>query len=182
MCRHQFNCRWILAILCLPSVPNLSPAAPPNIVVILSDDMGFSDLGCYGGEIQTPNLDRLAAGGLRFTQFYNTARCCPSRASLLTGLYPHQAGVGLMTADLGLPGYRGHLNDRCVTLAEVLRSAGYRTYLSGKWHLGTPDPIARGFDEAYKMDGGFRTCWDQRAFVRLPEDRPKRTYADGQFY
>jgi arylsulfatase len=87
-----------------------------------------------------------------------------------------------MTADLGRPGYRGHLNDRCVTIAEVLRANGYRTYLSGKWHLGTPDPIARGFDEAFKMDGGFRTCWDPRAFVRLPAGRPTRSYADGTFY
>ena len=79
----------------------------PNIVLILNDDMGFSDLGCYGGEVHTPNLDRLATGGLRFTQFYNTARCCPSRASMLTGLHPHQTGVGHMMGDDGLEGYRG---------------------------------------------------------------------------
>ena len=96
----------------------------PNIVVILVDDMGFSDIGCYGSEIPTPNLDKLAAGGLRFTQFYNTGRCCPTRASLLTGLYPHQAGVGHMTEDRGDAGYRGRLNDRCVTIAEVLRGGG----------------------------------------------------------
>src|SRR5664279_4344871 len=94
-------------------------AARPNIVLILADDLGFSDLGCYGSEIPTPNLDRLAASGLRFTQFYNTGRCCPTRASVLTGLYPHQAGVGHMTEDDGVPGYRGRLNDRCVTIAEV---------------------------------------------------------------
>src|SRR5262245_11902611 len=103
-------------------------AGAPNIVVILSDDMGFSDLGCYGGEIRTPNLDALAAGGLRFTQFYNAARCCPTRASLLTGLYPHQAGMGHMVEDRGRPGYRGHLNPSCRTIAEVLGPAGYRTY------------------------------------------------------
>ena len=97
--------------------------------------MGFSDIGCYGSEIPTPNLDKLAAGGLRFTQFYNTGRCCPTRASLLTGLYPHQAGVGHMTEDRGEHGYRGDLNDRCVTIAEVLRSAGYRTAMTGKWHV-----------------------------------------------
>src|SRR5436190_13431659 len=90
------------------------PAAPrPNIVVILSDDMGFSDLGCYGGEIATPNLDALAANGVRFTQFYNVARCCPTRASLLTGLYPHQAGIGHMMDDKGKPGYTGNLNKEC---------------------------------------------------------------------
>ena len=109
--------------------------AKPNVVLILADDMGFSDLGCYGGEIATPNLDRLAADGLRFTQFYNTARCCPTRASLLTGLYPHQAGVGIMTDDSGPEGYAGNLNHRCVTIAEVLKAAGYRTYMSGKWHV-----------------------------------------------
>ncbi|HOC56135.1 MAG TPA: arylsulfatase [Verrucomicrobiota bacterium] len=107
----------------------------PNIAVILVDDMGFSDLGCYGSEIPTPNLDKLAARGLRFTQFYNTGRCCPTRASLLTGLYPHQAGVGHMVTDRKQPGYRGNLNDRCVTIAEVLRGAGYRTAMAGKWHV-----------------------------------------------
>ncbi|HOX58361.1 MAG TPA: arylsulfatase [Candidatus Paceibacterota bacterium] len=107
----------------------------PNIAVILVDDMGFSDLGCYGSEIPTPNLDKLAARGLRFTQFYNTGRCCPTRASLLTGLYPHQAGVGHMVTDRQQPGYQGNLNDRCVTLAEVLSSAGYRTVMAGKWHV-----------------------------------------------
>src|SRR5262249_51777753 len=99
--------------------------------------MGFSDIGCYGGEIHTPNLDALAAGGLRFTQFYNTGRCCPTRASLLTGLYPHQAGVGHMMEDRGaeFPGYRGDLNRACVTIAEALRPAGYRSYMVGKWHV-----------------------------------------------
>src|SRR4051812_2386943 len=91
----------------------------PNIILIVADDMGFSDLGCYGGEIETPNLDRLAAGGVRFTQFYNVARCCPTRASLLTGVYPHQTGIGHMMQDLGRPGYRGELNDQCVTMAEA---------------------------------------------------------------
>src|SRR2546422_4789346 len=96
--------------------------ARPNIVIILADDMGFSDLGCYGSEIATPNLDRLAASGLRFTQFYNTGRCCPTRASLLTGLYPHQAGVGHMGETRGLPGYQGLLNDRIATIPEGLRA------------------------------------------------------------
>src|SRR5664279_518713 len=100
-------------------------AARPNIVLILADDMGFSDLGCYGSEISTPNLDRLAKGGMRFTQFYNTARCCPTRASLLTGLYPHQAGIGHMMEDHGSPAYRGDLNKQCVTIGEALRPAGY---------------------------------------------------------
>ena len=106
-----------------------------NIVLIMADDMGFSDIGCYGGEIDTPNLDRLAANGLRFTQFYNQARCCPTRASLMTGLNPHQTGWGHMKEDRGVAGYRGDLNRECVTIAEVLRKAGYSTYMSGKWHL-----------------------------------------------
>lgn len=126
----------------------------PNILLILNDDMGFSDIGCYGGEIETPNLDRLAANGLRYSQFYNTARCSPSRASLLTGLHPHQTGIGILTYSTGPEGYAGNLNRRCVTIAEVLRKAGYGTYLSGKWHvagnLTEPTdawPLQRGFDK-----------------------------------
>ena len=136
----------------------------PNIILIMADDMGYSDIGCYGGEIQTPNLDKLADNGLRFTQFYNTARCCPTRASLMTGLYAHQTGMGWMTAaNLGYKGYRGDLNNRCVTIAEVLKQAGYRTYMTGKWHL-TYDkywdgpkhswPCQRGFDRFYGTIAG----------------------------
>ena len=129
----------------------------PNIVLIMADDVGFSDIGCYGGEIQTPNLDKLAANGIRFTQFYNTARCCPTRASLLTGLYSHQAGIGHMMDDLGYDGYRGDLNKNCVTIAQVLKPAGYSTYMVGKWHVtksltqeGTKDnwPLQRGFHKS----------------------------------
>ena len=126
-------------------------APRPNIIVILADDMGFSDLGCYGSEIATPNLDKLAANGLRLTQFYNSARCCPSRASLLTGLYAHQAGQGGMLEDFGVPGYTGHLNDTCVTIAEALRPAGYFTATCGKWHVGMNvgvSPWNRGFDHS----------------------------------
>ena len=140
----------------------------PNILLIMNDDMGYSDIGCYGGEVQTPNLDRLAAGGLRFTQFYNTARCCPTRASILTGLHPHQAGIGHMTADLDEDGYRGDLNTKCVTIAEVLKSAGYATYLSGKWHVtrhAAGDgpkhswPRQRGFDRYFGILGGAANYW-----------------------
>src|SRR5438552_3561395 len=134
--------RLALLSLLLAAASPQDPSKParPNIVILLADDMGFSDLGCYGSEIATPNLDRLAAGGLRFTQFYNTARCCPTRASLLTGLYPHQAGMGHMVEGLPHPAYQGFLNDRCVTIAEVLRGAGYRTLMSGKWHVGEKRP------------------------------------------
>jgi len=133
-------------------------AERPNIVIILVDDMGFSDVGCYGGEIETPNIDRLAAHGLRFTQFYNAGRCCPTRASLLTGRHPHQVGIGHMTEPperpLGIEGpYQGFLNDDCVTIAEVLGSAGYHTLMTGKWHLGLHRqntwPLQRGFDRYY---------------------------------
>lgn len=137
--------------------PGQRSTARPNIVLILADDLGFSDIGCYGSEIRTPNLDWLAAHGLRFTQFYNAARCCPSRASLLTGLYPHQVGVGHMVDNLGYPGYLGYLNDRCVTLAEALKGAGYATLMVGKWHLGEERPhwpVDRGFDHYYGLLSG----------------------------
>src|SRR5437588_11062024 len=156
----------------------------PNIVLIVADDMGFSDLGCYGSEISTPNLDRLAKNGVRFTQFYNNARCCPTRASLLTGLYPHQAGVGHMIENLGKPSYQGFLNDRCVTVAEVLKAAGYRTYLSGKWHVGDGRPhwpVDRGFDRSYSLINSGRN------YFRLDPDRllardDKLIKPDGKWY
>jgi len=155
-------------ITLLSGVASAAPAATekPNIVVILVDDMGFSDIGCYGSEIHTPNLDKLAADGLRFTQFYNTGRCCPTRASLLTGLYPHQAGIGHMTRDSGLDAYRGDLNNKCVTLAEALKGGGYSTYGIGKWHVTKfmkPDttdqqkfnwPLQRGFDRYFGIIAG----------------------------
>ncbi|HVE39698.1 MAG TPA: arylsulfatase [Planctomycetota bacterium] len=150
-------------LLALLLITGSSAAVPqdvpprPNILILLADDMGFSDIGCYGSEIATPNLDRLAAGGLRFTQFYNNARCCPTRASLLTGLYSHQAGIGHMVENKGAPGYQGFLNDRCVTLAEALRPAGYFTAMAGKWHVGDKRPhwpADRGFERYYGLIGG----------------------------
>lgn len=111
------------------------PDTRPNIIIILADDMGFSDIGAYGGEIHTPNLDQLAAGGLRFSGAYNTSRCCPTRASLLTGLYNHNAGIGRMSSDEQAPGYRGFLTGNTVTIAEVLKEAGYHTAMAGKWHV-----------------------------------------------
>ncbi len=136
-------------------------ASKPNIVVIMADDLGYSDIGCYGSEIHTPNLDRLAGEGIRFTQAYNVARCCPSRAALLTGLYPHQAGMGDMvsTAKKKRPEgpYQGYLNRQCVTVAELLKTAGYSTYMSGKWHVGeAPEhwPRKRGFDRYFGLISG----------------------------
>jgi arylsulfatase A-like enzyme len=114
----------------------------PNIIIILADDLGYSDIGCYGGEIQTPNIDYLASQGLRFSQFYNAARCCPTRASLLTGLYSHQAGIGNMSFDQQLPAYRGYMKENTITLAELLKSGGYQTGMVGKWHVAQTKTIA----------------------------------------
>src|SRR5262245_14491904 len=180
--------RWLVVLLIPAGTGGAAePAARPNVLLILADDLGYADLGCYGSEIATPNLDRLAANGLRFRQFYNGTRCCPSRASLLTGLYPHQAGVGDMNADAKLPGYRGFPQPSTRTIAEVLRAAGYHTSMVGKWHLSagprTPRPTDRGFDEFYGMIGGFNSCFQEDPFyTRLPAGRPKRVYPREGFY
>lgn len=149
----------------------------PNIVLILNDDMGYSDIGCYGGEIQTPNLDRLAANGLRFTQFYNTARCSPSRASLLTGLHPHQTGVGVLTYDMGPEGYAGNLGKNCVTIPQALKASQYKTYMSGKWHVASsltkPTdtwPLQRGFDEFFGTIIGAGSFYDPNTLTRGNEN------------
>ena len=131
----------------------------PNIVLILVDDLGFSDIGCYGSEIKTPNLDRLAREGMRLKQCYNNAICSPSRASLLTGQYPHKAGIGFFNQDLGFPAYQGYLNKESVTFGEVFKQAGYNTFLLGKWHVGNDSaqlPLQRGFDKFFGfIDGAF---------------------------
>lgn len=138
----------------------------PNIILILADDMGYSDLSCYGSEISTPNIDKLASEGIRFTQFYNAARCCPTRASLLTGLYPHQVGMGKMVNSPGSKPegpYQGYLNNQCVTIAEVLKQANYYTAASGKWHVGEERPhwpIDRGFDNYYGLVSGAANYFD----------------------
>ena len=155
----------IHALVALALSAHLSPAvvaqanARPNVVIILVDDMGWSDIACYGGEIPTPNLDALAANGVRFTQFYNTPRCSPTRASLLTGLYPHQAGMGHLDNVIreGSSGTTGRLNGHCVTMAEVLGEAGYFTAMAGKWHLGQQNgtlPWQRGFDRVLNERAG----------------------------
>ncbi len=168
----------------------------PNIIIILADDMGYSDIGCYGGEIQTPNIDYLAGNGLRFSQFYNASRCCPTRASLLTGLYSHQAGIGNMSFDQQQPGYRGYLKENTITLAELLKSGGYKTGMVGKWHVANtkalPDkkehlawlnhqsdkgnfapldqyPTARGFDKYYGNIWGVVNYFDPFSLVNGTE-------------
>jgi arylsulfatase len=146
----------------------VADAAPerPNIVLMMADDMGFSDIGCYGGEIRTPNLDKLAAGGMRFRQFYNCARCCPTRASLMTGLYPHQAGVGHMVNPRPYPAYAGDLSRKAVTIAEVLKAGGYRTWMSGKWHVTPVNekkhnwPLQRGFEKFFGTIHGAGSFYD----------------------
>lgn len=173
--------------LVVPAAVHAQEHKKPNIVVILADDLGYSDIGCYGGEINTPNLDRLAENGLRFTNFFNTARCCPSRAALLTGLYSHQAGVGHMTENFNLPGYQGGLNRECVTIAEMLRLVGYRNYMAGKWHLSSnlnmkaPNdswPLGRGFDRFYGTIPGGGNYFSPNGLVRdqTPIEAPKEGY------
>lgn len=171
----SFSLLLLLAAFCQNAMADSGKR--PNIIVIMSDDMGYSDIGCYGGEISTPNLDGLAADGLRYTHFYNTGRCCPTRASLLTGLYAHQAGIGQMTNDSGQPGYRGDLSRNAVTIAEVLKTAGYSTYMSGKWHVTkhlTPKsesdkynwPLQRGFDNFYGTIIGAGSLFDPWTLTR----------------
>ena len=154
----------------------------PNIILILADDLGYSDIGCFGSEIATPNLDRLAANGARFSQMYSFARCCPSRAALLTGLHPHQAGVGHMMENRGTRAYQGYLRDDAVTIAEVLKGAGYTTLMSGKWHVGGflpareperwrpgapgfPTPLDRGFDRFFGTLAGAGSFFHPHALM-----------------
>jgi arylsulfatase len=159
--RYPLRQAWLLwaAIIAAAPAAGAQIRERPNVVIILVDDMGWSDIGPYGSEISTPHLDTLAAGGLRFTQFYVTPRCSPSRASLLTGLYPHQAGMGHLDNVIreGSSGTTGRLNDRSVTIAEVLREAGYFTAMAGKWHLGQQNgspPWQRGFDRVLNIRAG----------------------------
>lgn len=184
--RMTINKSLVLSILGLAAIESAvaKKLQRPNILVILADDLGYSDIGCYGSEIQTPNIDKLAKSGVRFTQFYNSARCCPSRASLLTGLFPHQAGIGTFVGpNTGVHGYTGSLTPNAVTIAEVLKSAGYNTYGSGKWHVNMPGPTDRGFDgyygflNDYGIDG-----WRSKWMKRYPVGRPEREYKPGEFF
>ena len=170
---HRARLTWaltplvVLLLWCCGASKNNDSNGLPNVVVILVDDMGFSDIGCYGSEISTPNIDKLGYNGLRFTQFYNAARCCPSRASLLTGLYPHQAGMGGMVDVKGRVresgAYQGWLSQNSVTIAEVLKEKGYSTYMSGKWHVGEDSldwPLQRGFEKYFGLISGANSYYE----------------------
>ncbi len=166
----------------------LAQKTPPNVIVILVDDMGYSDIGIFGSEIKTPNIDLLGKKGAIFTQFYNAGRCCPSRASLLTGMYPHQAGMGGMvnTGDYdrnNTGSYQGFLNVNTPTIAEELKKNGYNTYMTGKWHVGEkkPDwPNQRGFDHFYGLISGANSYYELLPKRQLVEDNepfaPKGNY------
>lgn len=189
---------WVTLLVAAMAFQVMAADSRPNIILIMADDMGFSDIGCYGGEIETPALDALAEGGLRFKQFYNSARCCPTRASLMTGLHPHETGIGHMTnppgtlkSDAGpeFPNYRGVLNRSCVTIAEALKPAGYATLMAGKWHLGMDEhslrPLQRGFEKYYGCLSGaskFFTPEHPRGIffgndpIEIPESTTDRRY------
>ena len=186
--------RWSASLLGLALATSACAAKRPNIIIAMADDMGWSDIGCYGGEVDTPNLNTLAEGGVRFTQFYNTGRCCPTRATLLSGTYAHQAGIGHMMGNRNLPGYKGDLNKNVRTIAEVMKTAGYATYMAGKWHVtpkiqpgGPRDnwPRQRGFDRFYGTIHGAGSFFDPNSLTRentqvspLTDEgyRPKGTY------
>jgi len=167
--RLQTIVAFVLMLLGLSACHTAKETKKPNIVIFMADDLGYSDLACYGGELNTPHIDQLANEGLRFSQFYNGARCCPSRASLLTGQYSHVAGIGHMTEDRGKEAYQGRLSHNVLTIAEVLKLNGYQTMMTGKWHVTdnidrkgdiSNWPMQRGFDKFYGTLPGYGSFWD----------------------
>lgn len=179
-------------ILSLPLHIMAQKNEKPNIVLIMADDMGYSDIGCYGSEIPTPNIDKLSKRGVRFTHFCNTGRSCPTRASLLTGVYPHQAGIGAMSEDpeskgnKRVHGYMGFLNRNTVTIAEVLKNAGYDTFMAGKWHVGMHGkekwPLQRGFDRFYGILSGATSYLHPHGGRGLTLDNTQIKTPDGPYY
>lgn len=159
----------------------------PNILLVMADDLGWTDIGPYGGEIDTPNLDALAKSGLLFTDFHVSVSCSPTRAMLMSGNDNHIAGLGTMSEILadnqrGHPGYEGYLNDQVASLPEVLRSAGYHTYMAGKWHLGHTEgrlPFDRGFEQTFTMLVGGASHWSDMLGI-LPEDDPAKYATNGK--
>src|SRR5579871_2057564 len=185
---------WLLASVCLVvalaafAIASAQNAPRrPNIVIILGDDLGFSDIGSFGSEIRTPNLDSLAMNGVRFINFYTHATCSPTRSMLLTGVDTHLNGLGNMDEwaapnQWGVDGYEGYLNNRVVTLPQLLKDAGYHTYMVGKWHLGkSPDqiPAARGFERDFSLLDGAGSYWDMTNFTAAA---PKSVFTeDGRY-
>ncbi len=177
----KFYVPFILILLtCAGCQPDKNDRLP-NIVIILANDMGYSDIGCFGSEIPTPNIDYLAEHGLVITQFYNAARCCPTRASLLTGMYPHQAGMGDMVEgrlkqdSTFLPAYQGWLKKSTPTIAELLNKNGYQIFISGKWHVGDPPehwPVKRGFDRSFSLINGASNYFNLEPWDSLILARP----------
>lgn len=163
-------------LIMLSSTSCVRSPEKPNIILIMADDMGYSDIGCYGGEVNTPNINRLAEEGVIFSQFYNSARCCPTRAALLTGLYPHQAGLGHMVDGVVRDGgYYGELNNSSLTIAEVLSASGYSTYMSGKWHVSRSVlpgdkhnwPMQRGFQRFFGTITGAGSFYDPATLTSM---------------
>ncbi|MBO9639876.1 MAG: arylsulfatase [Siphonobacter aquaeclarae] len=184
--------KCLLGLLLLASGATFAQkkAERPNIILVMVDDLGFSDFGAYGSEIRTPTIDRLAAEGLRLREFYNNSICAPTRASLITGQYPHKAGVGYFNVNLGLPAYQGWLNRESLTFGEVLKQAGYTTFLSGKWHVGNDSlywPNQRGFDRFYGFIGGASNYYDIHPYtekvppVELVENNRRLNLEPGKY-
>jgi arylsulfatase A-like enzyme len=179
---------FFLLLIFVPYISKARAQKQPNIIVILADDMGYSDIGCFGSETKTPNLDEMAAKGLKMTQFYNASRCCPTRASLLTGLYQHQTGVGDMVNTRKEPAYQGYLNQNCVTIAEALKPYGYSTFMAGKWHVGqAPEhwPIKRGFDRYFGLidgAGSYFGTYPYRAKQKLTIALDDKEFTPGSNY
>lgn len=173
----------LLSACAVTPPPAAKVATKPNILLILADDLGYADLGAFGGEIATPNIDRLARGGATLTNFYASPFCSPTRAMLMSGADNHQAGFGdmaelMLPEQRGKPGYEGFLSRRVAAIPEVLRTQGYRTVMAGKWHLGTAEdqsPAARGFDRSYAMTmGGASHFGDQLGIVATDPDKPPK--------
>jgi len=165
---------------------SIQPDERPNIILIMVDDMGYSDLSSYGSEIQTPHLDKLAEEGVRLTQFYNNSICAPTRASVITGQYQHKAGIGYFNVNLGLPAYQGYLNRESLTFGEVLKSGGYNTFISGKWHVGNDSlvwPVQRGFDQFYGFVGATSNFFtaDSKRPVKLKRNNEDVYLPEGEY-
>ena len=179
---------FIMVLLAMIAFPVQAVNEKPNILLIMADDMGYTDIGSFGGEIQTPNLDALAMGGIRFSNFHTSVSCSPTRSMLMSGTDNHIAGLGnmseLMTAgQKGKPGYEGRLNDRVVSLAEVLRDGGYHTYMAGKWHLGhEPEyfPYARGFERSFSMLQGGASHWGDMTGLQTPSQEVAKYSLNGK--